>query len=110
MARPTLADLMEATFAVIERAAVAGVRCPVTGSDGLTSRLTTALATDGKIKIEVYPHNFRRVTILVGPNAGKTTADPPNPSWKPYKTIEKGHVPTTYRRRADLVAYAGKVR
>lgn len=94
-------------FALLEAAAVAGERCPVSGG-GLTSGLTTDLAIDGKIKVEIYAKNFRRVTILVGPNAGKTTADPPNKNWKPYKVIEKGHVATTYRRRADLIAYAGK--
>src|SRR4051812_32076637 len=65
-------------FAILERAAVAGDRCPVGGTSGLTSGLTTQLAIEGTIKIEIYARNFRRVTILVGPNAGKTTADPPN--------------------------------
>lgn len=95
-------------FAMLERAAIAGERCPITGTGGLTSGLTTVLASEGKIRIEIYPHNFRRVTILVGPNAGKTTADPPNKNWRPYKVIEKGHLPVSYRRRADLVGYAGK--
>lgn len=80
-------------FAMLERAAVNGCRCPVSRTDGLTSQLTTALARAGQIRIDVYPHNFRVVTILTGPNAGKSTAPPPNKNWRPYLTIEKDSPP-----------------
>lgn len=80
-------------FAMLEQAAVTGARCPVSGADGLTSQLTGALARSGQIRIDVYPHNFRVVTILTGPHAGKATAPPPNKHWKPYLTIQEGSAP-----------------
>lgn len=76
-------------FAMLEQAAMAGERCPKAKTAGLTSILTSALARAGKIQIDVYPHNWRVVTILVGPNAGKATMGAPNPHWRPYLTIAK---------------------
>ena len=80
-------------FAMLERAAVSGARCPESRTDGLTSQLTSALARSGQIRIDVYPHNFRVVTIMTGPQAGKSTAPPPNKKWRPYLTIEKESPP-----------------
>jgi hypothetical protein len=80
-------------FAMLERAAVNGFRCPVSRTDGLTSQLTSELARSGQIRIDVYPHNYRVVTIMTGPNAGKSTAPPPKKDWKPYLTIEKDSPP-----------------
>ncbi len=78
-------------FAVLEKAAAAGDRCPMAKTDGLTSTLTSALARAGKIRIDVYAHNWRVVTILVGPHAGKSTLGAPNPHWRPYLTIGREH-------------------
>lgn len=80
-------------FAMLERAAIAGARCPVSRSNGLTSQLTSDLARSGQIRIDVYPHNFRVVTIMTGPNTGKSTAPPPNKKWRPYLTIERDSPP-----------------
>lgn len=80
-------------FAMLEQAAVSGARCPESRTNGLTSQLTGQLARAGQIRIDVYPHNYRVVTIMTGPHAGKTTAPPPNKSWRPYLTIEKGSEP-----------------
>lgn len=80
-------------FAMLEAAAASGARCPKSGTDGLTSQLTAGLARAGKIRIDVYPHNWRVVTILTGPHAGKTTEPAPNKAWRPYLTIEKGSPP-----------------
>jgi hypothetical protein len=80
---------MAEAFEQLEKAAVAGARCPITGTNGLTSNLTGALARSGQIRIDVYPHNWRVVTIMTGPNAGRATAPPPNKHWKPYLTIQK---------------------
>lgn len=80
-------------FDMLEEAAIAGARCPVSRVNGLTSHLTGDLARSGKIRIDVYPHNYRVVTILVGPNAGRATAPPPNKTWRPYLTIEKDSPP-----------------
>ncbi|MCC8949302.1 hypothetical protein H8A97_30425 [Bradyrhizobium sp. Arg62] len=76
-------------FAMLEQAAAGGLRCPVSRTGGLTSQLTSGLARAGKIRIDVYPHNWRVVTILTGQHAGKTTAPPPNSKWRPYLTIQK---------------------
>lgn len=80
---------LEQAFAILEGVAASGARCPVSRVNGLTSQLTSELARTGKIRIDVYPHNYRVVTILDGPNAGKSTKAPPIPDWKPYLTIEK---------------------
>lgn len=74
-------------FSLLEKAAAFGRRCPKAGEQDLTSTLTGALARAGKIRIDVYPHNWRVVTILEGPQAGKATAPPPNKDWRPYLTI-----------------------
>ncbi len=85
-------------FAQLEQAAIADIRCPIAGTNGLTSGLTSKLTRSGHIRIDVYPHNWRVVTILVGPHAGKSTAGPPNKNWRPYRTIEKGTETISYRR------------
>jgi hypothetical protein len=91
-------------FAMLERAAVNGCRCPVSRTDGLTSQLTSDLARAGKIRIDVYPHNYRVVTIMTGPHAGKATAPPPNKKWRPYLTIQKeSPVKPQYKRTRDYI-------
>lgn len=90
--RRQVISLAEA-FAMLEGAAASGARCPITGTNGLTSTLTATLARSGQIRIDVYPHNYRVITILTGPQAGKATAPPPNKNWRPYLTIEKGSPP-----------------
>lgn len=87
-------ELLDETFAVLVACAVAKERCPITNRhcdgvmNGLPNGHTAALAKAGKIKIEVFSRNFRRVTILVGPHRGKTTADPPDgPDAKPYRVV-----------------------
>lgn len=80
-------------FAEIERAAIIGARCPTNVSQEnptgtLRNGLTTALVKEGKIKIEVYAHNWRVVEILTGPNAGKRTLAPPYKyATKPYLVL-----------------------
>lgn len=59
-------------FAMLEQAAAGGERCPKTGENGLTSTLTGDLARAGRIRIDVYPHNFRVVTIMEGPHRRRT--------------------------------------
>jgi hypothetical protein len=76
-------------FEMLERIALAGDRCPTAGTDGLTSQLTSDLARRGDLRIDVYAKNYRVITILTGPNAGRHTALPANPKLKPYLTVEK---------------------
>jgi hypothetical protein len=89
---PKQADLDRA-FAVLEGAAVRGDRCPKSHgpeSEGLDSQYVSALARIGRIAVEISSKNFRRVTILTGPNAGKSTAANPDKKARVYQTIDKG--------------------
>lgn len=66
-----------AAFSEVEQAAVEGRRCPLNSEGHINSKTLGDLAHAGKIRIEVFAHNWRVVTILCGPNAGKQTAPPP---------------------------------
>lgn len=80
------AQQIEQAFQMLEAAAVAGMRCPADKTQGgsLPDGAVSELWRRGKIKSEVSGRNFRQITILVGPHAGKKTA--PNPEghvvWK----------------------------
>lgn len=89
-------------FGLLERAALEGRRCPTldeigramheAGVPGGPSGATSALARDGRIRVEVFGKNYRVVTILTGPNAGKTTA-PHSRYTKPYRVIDASTPP-----------------
>lgn len=81
-----MSDPLAEAFSMIEQAAAARQRCPT--NDALPQGATTMLARQGKIRIEVYPHNWRVVEILAGPQAGKRTAGPPEKSWQPYLIVD----------------------
>jgi hypothetical protein len=71
-----------ADFGRIEEAAARGDRCPQNYPDGPLQRKTIPILFNrGMIRSAVYPKNFRVVTILVGPYAGKST--------KAHPTAEK---------------------
>lgn len=77
--RPSLAETAEKDFALLVAAAVAGERCPQTNPHGpLHSDAISKLMRLGKIRSEVYMHNYRVVTILVGEHAGRSTYRPPH--------------------------------
>ena len=67
--------------------AVKGERCPITGP-GFRSDDVSALAHEGRIRVEITAHNWRTVTILEGPHAGKTTKPNPMPGRQPYVTVD----------------------
>jgi len=90
----------EQAFSLLVGVALAGERCPKAGTDGITSQLTSDLARRGHIRIDVYPHNYRVITILTGPNAGIATKPPTDPKWKPYLTIEQDR-PSPYHPRVS---------
>jgi hypothetical protein len=75
---------------LIEEAACKGERCPTHKQEPLfrSGPLMRELTSKGYIRVELYGKQFRQVTVLVGPNAGKQTAPPPRPG-KPYKVIER---------------------
>jgi hypothetical protein len=83
------AELLHRVFKQIEAAAIAGERCPLAGEIDGGSTATTRLAREGRIFIEVFPHNWRVATMLVGPHKGKKTAPPRDPAWKPYLAVDK---------------------
>ncbi len=91
------AENLDREFGLLERAAAAGERCPQSGNFGpLKSHFTTALARAGRIRIEIYAHNWRVVTILDGPHRGKRTAETPyKGTGRPYMTIGIDTVMTT---------------
>ena len=77
---------VEADYRLIEAAAIAGERCPQTEPHGpLASNSIGHLYAAGRIRSEIYRHNFRVVTLLKGPHAGKATAGPGDGSLKPYR-------------------------
>jgi hypothetical protein len=79
-------------FAMLVKAAVAGERCPKshpTGRGTIKSALVTQLAHAGRIRVEIYFHNWRVIEILEGPHKGRRTQECPKPGAKPYLTIDK---------------------
>lgn len=75
---PLRPDILNRAFSILETAAYRGERCPLNGTTPwITADITTALARAGRIKVEVSGRNWRVVTILKGPNAGKRTMPDP---------------------------------
>ena len=93
---------MDETFALLERTAVAGERCPLNSPFGpVDSTTITMLARRGRIKVEVYRHNWRVVTLLEGAHKGKRTKECPA-GGKPYRVVSHDTVyldPTPTERR-----------
>lgn len=79
----------EKTLEILEVAAIAGMRCPTNDQLPRDGGCVPILAREGFIKVELYSHNFRRVTIMQGTHRGKTTKNPPL-GVHPYKVIECG--------------------
>jgi hypothetical protein len=59
-----------------------------------------ALCAAGRIRSEVYAHNWRRAVILDGPHKGKATASPPG-GGKPY-LVNGVHVGRGRRRTGKI--------
>ena len=87
--RLTKTERRQKALEAITAAIVAGARCPTNDETGVGQ--LPALAREGLIKIEVFAHNWRVVTMMVGEHRGKTTMRQPN-GQKPYKVIYKDHV------------------
>lgn len=97
----------DSAFSILERAAKLGERCPQSFPFGpLASNVTTTLAHEGRIRIEIFAHNWRVITILSGPNRGKhTMLSPYKGSGKPYKTIgTETTINTRISRRIDALS------
>lgn len=91
---------LDRAFLLLETAARNGERCPHTARTenvqgerrqipGLAPGTTTVLAERGLIRVEIFSRNFRRITILVGEHAGRSTADHPFGALaKPYRVLD----------------------
>ena len=95
---------INASFAIIECAAANGERCPMNWDLPISSA-PGHLAREGKIRIDISGHNYRQVTILVGPYAGKSTSPDPSgalPWMVVAKITTRNGVPwTAAQRRKD---------
>lgn len=81
---------LDGAFAILECAAIANERCPVSsGPDAgpLKSYHISALAKAGRIFVEISSKNWRRITILTGPHKGKSTAPSPHKGNRVYQTV-----------------------
>lgn len=71
----------EALFRLLEAVAVRKERCPVNPvlGDSVPSagQALSHLIAAGRVRTEVYGHNYRVVEILTGPNRGARTAEHP---------------------------------
>lgn len=78
------------TFKILEAAAAAGERCPMSRQNGgpIMNNNVSKLAHDGRIEVEVSGRNWRRVTILQGPHRNKSTAPNPDPNARVHLTID----------------------
>lgn len=80
------ADFLAETFARLERAALANMRCPENRTPYINVAAVQALVKRGAIRVEISGRNYRQVFILTGPNAGACTL--PNPHghivWKAF--------------------------
>ncbi|KKL95774.1 hypothetical protein LCGC14_1851170 [marine sediment metagenome] len=70
-------------FDIIVKRALAGERAPQTGEYKSLPPIIKVLAKQGRIKVEVYAHNWRVIEILKGSNAGVRTKEPSGPG-APY--------------------------
>lgn len=86
--------ILDRDFKLIEEAATKGERCPQTQPHGpLQHASSGSLARAGRIRIEIFAHNWRVATIMQGPHKGKQTLRSPyKGTQKPYRVIYKDHV------------------
>jgi hypothetical protein len=84
---------LDKAFALLVDHAIIGARCPVTSGPSAHPLLISAhfsgLARQGRIRVEIGGHNWRRITILTGRHAGTSTAPNPNPKAGVSLTIDK---------------------
>lgn len=84
---------LDRAFSVLEAAAIAGERCPCfhgpKRSPAGNPAYISALARAGRIRVEISSRNWRRVTLLTGLHAGKSTAPNPDRKARPYQIIDR---------------------
>jgi len=85
---------LEDTFNLIVETALHKWRCPDNGR--INSSQLTALARQGRLRIDISGRSYRTVYILSGPHTGLSTAPDPD-SGRVFKSI--GTVSTSTARR-----------
>jgi hypothetical protein len=87
---------LDKALALLVDIASAGARCPATcGPDAhslLRSEHIVYLAKRGDIRSEISGRNWRQITILTGPHAGKKTAPNPNEKARVWRTMDANGV------------------
>lgn len=89
-------EALRAVFSLIEAAVESGDRCPTIADianhllpldiqiDGCApSDITLELARRGEVEFLMYPQQYRVAILRVGGLAGRQTAGPPYPRWRP---------------------------
>lgn len=72
------ATTLSAVYAILERCAIDGARCPENDTHGIPHGYLPQMARRGWIEIRVFARNYRQVVLLKGPHKGKTTASDPS--------------------------------
>jgi hypothetical protein len=75
----------EMVFGQLAARANIGARCPENIDIPGANLMLRALAEEGRIRVEIFPRNWRVVEILTGQHKGKRTAPSPLRHAKPYK-------------------------
>lgn len=88
-------ETMDAVYKLVEAAAINGDRAPQMAPFGpLTAGMNAALlymARAGRLRVEIFIHNWRVITLCDGPYKGAHTARSPyKGSGTPHKVIQKG--------------------
>lgn len=99
MRRTDNPEVLARCFAALERAAVQRLRCPENGTPDMAADVVRELARLGRIRVEIYTHNWRVVVIMDGPNKGSRTAERPGDLSPPWKVIDKNGSRTNGRPR-----------
>lgn len=90
-------SFLDKAFSALEAAAAKGERCPQNSPDGIISDDISELARLGRVRSEIFAHNWRVVTILTGPHAGKKTAPCPHKCHGAWRVTD--HEGTHYPRQ-----------
>lgn len=87
-------EILDRDFKLIEAAAAKGERCPQSQPHGpLQYASSGTLARAGRIRVEIFAHNWRVATIMEGPHKGKQTLRSPyKGTQRPYRVIYKDHI------------------
>ena len=98
---------LDEAFAVLERAAVAGDKCPLVRGrrrhPGLCDIHLRELEHAGRIRIEISNLNWRRLIILTGPHAGAATADNPRAPKRTWFTLHGDPVNRAVRPSEEML-------